>query len=1278
MIPFRWTPVLALTIACAWAAPVPRHLLRSNGALTESSARPPREIGDQFTAAQMDAPGIYLANEYKTDHNGVTHLVYRQRFQGLDIHNVEWRVNIDRDGRVINAGGNLYPAPTARPANAAGLAGAARAALNAVNPILARESSIRRSGTTAGGDARFAAGDMGELTGRPVWYPIRGVLQPAFQFVVTDGDGISTYDTVIDAASEALLAKESLTMFQNAPRGSVYTGISPQPPVKIGVQSNEEPPYVQRVVVPFTGSPTASPKGWITGSETAGNNTITGANLSGANFISDPITAKSATLNFDFPLQIGGDAPVTTLFNDAVTTNLFYWVNRAHDLFYEVGFNEAAGNYQARNFSGAGVSGDPIFSYSQFGAQSLNGFASLNNAFFSRRSTGDGGPAMIAMFLTSNNGVWTDGSLSADVILHEYAHGVTFRLVPTMSGFQGGAMHEAFSDFWALEFLTPEGAPVDGSFPTGEYWSRAFGTGIRSRPYSTNVEINPLTYADLGRAVFPTSIHNDGGIWVMALWEIRANLIRQFGETEGRRRLRRIVIDGMKMAPPAPSMVDMRDAILLAERVDYKGESQAQMWEAFAKRGLGVLAYSPNSGTIQVTASFDKPSNTGVIGLQTETPTAGERLRITVYDGNYTSESMTVDLTSSSGDVETVVLRRDGLAYSGTAFTTTAGPARKNSGSLSLIRGDFLTVYYNDQNTGSGAKLVEKTIPVSSNYANTFTAAPSTFNFINESATGFRVGPGGSTLIITLPFAFPFYGKKYREVRVRPEGYLQFDTALNPPCLDEAGFANVTGISPLGMWMRTDGTVQPNQNVYTSRGPNTYTIRWAGETVPLVNAPPFTAAPEPVNFAVTLHENGQIQFYYGTGNQNLINRTPVFGCQGTSPVVGISRGIGNSASLPFIVYERVNFKDAPSILFIPPFENATVPAVRIDSPAPDAKATGVLPVRGIVYDTDTFVSVVHILIDGVFQGNATRNQPRADICAQERLPGCPNIGFAQNIDVKAAGLKPGPHTLQIRAVNAKGGFQDYPETPLPFTVEDGDGPLPTAVIETAKDGDVWKGMVALRGYAYSAASRVTAVDVIIDDIVYSRAMYGQPRADICGADAAGAPNCPAIGWQTMLNTTAAIPALRNGEHRLQVRITEDSGRISYRPESPLKVTVDNPANEPPKGVVTEPTNLQRVSGMLTISGHAWDPDGRIASVFLLIDGVQRGAAIRYGLPRPEACAALADVAACPNIGFEGTYDTRTLSNGAHRLGAILRDDAGRAVIIPGLTTAGMNIIVDNP
>src|SRR6185295_3477750 len=53
-------------------------------------------------------------------------------------------------------------------------------------------------------------------------------------------------------------------------------------------------------------------------------------------------------------------------------------------------------------------------------------------------------------------------------------------------------------------------------------------------------------------------VHADGEIWVEALWEIRANLIKQFGDPEGRKRLRHLVIDGMKLAIPAGSMVDHR------------------------------------------------------------------------------------------------------------------------------------------------------------------------------------------------------------------------------------------------------------------------------------------------------------------------------------------------------------------------------------------------------------------------------------------------------------------------------------------------------------------------------------------------------------------------------------------------------------------------------------------------------------------------------------------------------------------------------------------------
>jgi hypothetical protein len=274
-------------------------------------------------------------------------------------------------------------------------------------------------------------------------------------------------------------------------------------------------------------------------------------------------------------------------------------------------------------------------------------------------------------------------------------------------------------------------------------------------------------------------------------------------------------------------------------------------------------------------------------------------------------------------------------------------------------------------------------------------------------------------------------------------------------------------------------------------------------------------------------------------------------------------------------------------------------------------------------------------------------------------------------------LKPGPHTFQIRAVNAKGGFQDYPDTPLTFQVEDSDGPLPVGVIELAEADRVWEDFVVLRGYAYSKTSRVTAVDVMIDGVAYGRTSIGFNRPDICNTVAATSPNCPGIGWLFSLNTLGGPPGLVNGEHRLQIRITEDNGRTTLQPEEPILIKVENPANIRHRGVVTAPTNGERVSGVLAVSGHAYDPDGRILQAILVIDGAQR-VLLSYGLPRPEACAALTGIAACPNIGFEGTFDTRRLSNGAHRLGVLLFDSDFQPVIIPGLTTSGMNITVANP
>ncbi len=54
--------------------------------------------------------------------------------------------------------------------------------------------------------------------------------------------------------------------------------------------------------------------------------------------------------NFDFPFNS----------DDSAETALFFALNFAHDFFYDLGFDEAAGNFQVDNFNRGGSGGDPV------------------------------------------------------------------------------------------------------------------------------------------------------------------------------------------------------------------------------------------------------------------------------------------------------------------------------------------------------------------------------------------------------------------------------------------------------------------------------------------------------------------------------------------------------------------------------------------------------------------------------------------------------------------------------------------------------------------------------------------------------------------------------------------------------------------------------------------------------------------------------------------------------------------------------------------------------
>ena len=67
-----------------------------------------------------------------------------------------------------------------------------------------------------------------------------------------------------------------------------------------------------------------------------------------------------------------------------------------------------------------------------------------------------------------------------------------------------------------------------------------------------------FTYGDFGKVNGAPEVHGDGEIWAETLWDLRAAV----GSTNARR----LITQGMRLSPPEPSFLDMRNAILQADQ----------------------------------------------------------------------------------------------------------------------------------------------------------------------------------------------------------------------------------------------------------------------------------------------------------------------------------------------------------------------------------------------------------------------------------------------------------------------------------------------------------------------------------------------------------------------------------------------------------------------------------------------------------------------------------------------------------------------------------------
>ena len=539
---------------------------------------------------RSDLASLVVVRDYVTRATGVRHLLFRQDVDGHPVFDSSVALHLAASGRVLRMTSNAAPTEGRDP-----------------NPLLGAASALAEA-------ARHASGAA--ATPWLTWLPVGGTLRLAWQTTVSRDDGSNdTADLLIDAQTGELLIRRSRARDAQAVgrvlQSTVRAATTPRQPdaLPLGDRSSPACPPPTNHELRALDTPFRDPA-TVVGStgRLEGNNTRV--------FRGDGNAAATGTSSpegwlFDFPFNTPA----------AAETHLFFAANFVHDFFYELGFDEAAGNFQEDNFGRGGAGGDPL----RINAQAPG----RNNANYVHAP--DGASATINMFLWDGTGCWgsdvngdgtadLDGDYDLDIFVHEFHHGVSLRLNTAFTGNEAGAVGEGGGDFFAYS--------VNGDATLAEY-SRP--GGLRS--------INGKGYADWSCLLgLFCGVHDNGEIWANVLWDLRerfhADAVRGGGEAASNES-HQLYVDGLSLSPPAPTMLDMRDAMLLADRVRNPAPSSSanycRLWESFAGRGMGVSALdTADNGLNQVTAAYDVPAGCvpppgpPVVTIATTGPTASE------------------------------------------------------------------------------------------------------------------------------------------------------------------------------------------------------------------------------------------------------------------------------------------------------------------------------------------------------------------------------------------------------------------------------------------------------------------------------------------------------------------------------------------------------------------------------------------------------------------------------------------------------------------------------
>ncbi len=635
--PAQESEVRSLKANATWdrAQGNPASVVRTRGYLTGSSSQGADAIARGFLKSHKGLYGLSDAeiadadgDQYRTKHNGATHITLQQKDDGRDVFGARATFTIDESGRLAGQTGVLAPdTAVAAPARLTA-ADALRAAADSVGASSTGQIFIRSAGPAPVRRTVFensfapSLGKPSPATAELVTFPMpSGQVDRAAWRVTLEVNDTAFYEIVVDAVNGDVLYRRNSV--KNVAEGNVFRTQNP---------------------LPANGQQLTSFTGWVADRTTQGNNTNTYEDRDANNLPDAYRTQTPASPDPQFQRFVynwtnswENSAPGTTAGldtdRDVVATQLFYWVNFTHDYLLGLGFDAASGNFegadavQAEAYNGYGdatgtqtlcPSGDPSVP---------NSALCRNNANFNTPPNGT--PGRLQVYVGVAPLPVRLSEVEGDTIVHEYGHGLNNRLVGdgTMgSGTQTDGMDEGWSDFLATSIFND---PV-----IFEYSGRANPaggvSGFRRVRYDTStLKYSNLCFTDLAKTVAGCQEHNDGEIWATALWNMRAKLIAKHGFATGKNQAEKLVVDGMKGTATNPTFLTARDAIIAADQTNNSGANACLIWSVFAEREMGSSATVGAAQALGTTAT-DVPANCNVVAGTTGPYTTPEGTNVTL------------------------------------------------------------------------------------------------------------------------------------------------------------------------------------------------------------------------------------------------------------------------------------------------------------------------------------------------------------------------------------------------------------------------------------------------------------------------------------------------------------------------------------------------------------------------------------------------------------------------------------------------------------------------